>query len=220
MKLSMMLKIAPWAVSAALLCGCSVLGGSKEPVTLYSPDARIAPDPAWPQVDWQLAIVKPTAPRVFDNPRISVRPQPDKLEVYQGASWVQPPPDMLEGTLLHAFEDSNKIAAVARLGTGIRADYKLAIDMRRFESDYAGQALPTATIEFNAKLIHSTDQRIVASHTFLVTEQATATDTDAVAAAFDVALKRTASEVVGWTLRAGQHDAAAHPAPTPATSTR
>ncbi len=205
---------AALCLSLALLGGCSsLLGtGSKEPVTIYSPDVRVPADPAWPQVAWQLAIGKPSAARMVDSPRINVRPTPGELQVYHGASWAQPATDMLEDTLLHAFEDSGRLAAVARVGSGIRADYKLDLDVRRFESDYAGGDVPKATIEVNAKLINTTDQRVVASRTFLAAEQAAATDTAAVADAFGQALKTLGHDMVGWTLQAGQHDASQ---PTP-----
>lgn len=143
---------------------------------------------------------------MVDSPRINVRPTPAELEVYRGATWSQPATDMLEDALLRGFEDSGRIAAVARIASGIRADYKLSIDLRRFESDYAGNARPAATIELNAKLIHSLNQRVVASRTFLLAEPAAGTEVASVAAAFETALGRTTTELVGWTLAAGQAD--------------
>jgi ABC-type uncharacterized transport system, auxiliary component len=111
---------APLLVLA--LGGCSLLGGgrNKDPITIYAPDARISADPSWPTVQWQLAIAKPSASRLLDSPRIAVRPTPGELEVYRGATWSQPAPDLLEGALLRGFEDSGRIAAVARTATGIR----------------------------------------------------------------------------------------------------
>lgn len=196
----------------AVLAGCSILGGgSREPVTIYAPRPALSVDPAWPKVDWQLAVSKPNAARIIDSPRINVRPTPGELQVYQGATWAQPATDMLEDTLVRAFEDSGKIAGVARIAAGIRSDYKLSLDLRRFESDYAGQALPSATIELSAKLLHSVDQRVVASRTFTVAQPAAATDVTSVATAFDQALGTLTRDVVGWTLLAGQQDAQAHP---------
>jgi len=195
--------------SMLALSGCSLLGGgSRDPVTIYAPTVQVTPEASWPQVDWQLTIVKPTASRLVDSPRINVRPVPGELQVYQGATWAQPATDIVEGTLLRAFEDSGKIAGVGRSSDGIRADYRLVTDLRRFESDYAGQALPSATIELNAKLLHSNDQRVVASRTFRIVQPAGATDVGTVAGAFNPALEQAAREVVGWTLAAGQQDAA------------
>ena len=36
---------------ACLLAGCSILGGSKSPSTIYAPDPRVQADPAWPSVN-------------------------------------------------------------------------------------------------------------------------------------------------------------------------
>ncbi|SOU05984.1 ABC-type transport auxiliary lipoprotein family protein [Xanthomonas arboricola] len=201
-------------VSLLALGGCSVLtGGDKKPATIYAPNVRIAPNPSWPQVSWQLSVSKPSAARVIDSPRINVRPTPGELQVYHGAGWAQPATDMLEDSVVRAFEDSGKIAAVARISTGIRSDYKLAIDLRRFESDYAGQSLPSATIELNAKLLHAADQRVVASRTFLVARPSSGTDTAAVAAAFEQAMTQVTTELVGWTLVTGQQDSQSLPRP-------
>ncbi|AMJ57760.1 MULTISPECIES: ABC-type transport auxiliary lipoprotein family protein [Stenotrophomonas] len=191
------------------LAGCSVLaGGDRQSTTIYAPQVRVQADPAWPQVNWQLAIAKPSAARLIDSPRINVRPTPGELEVYRGATWSQPATDILEDTLLRGFEDSGRIDAVARIATGIRSDYKLTTDLRRFESDYRGGELPAATIELNAKLIHSLDQRVVAARTFVVTEPATSTEIGSVASAFETALGKTTTVLIGWTLLNGQRDAA------------
>ncbi|MGE6332009.1 ABC-type transport auxiliary lipoprotein family protein [Stenotrophomonas sp. NPDC077659] len=197
------------ASAVALLGGCSILGSSdKSPVTLYSPAVQVKVDPAWPQADWQLVVSKPSAARMVDSPRINVRPTPSELEIYKGASWAQPATDMIEDTLLRGFEDSGRLRGVARTAAGIRADYKLATDVRRFESDYQGQATPTVVIEVNAKLIHTTDQRVVADRTFRQAQPVGSIELPAVAAAFERGLQQLAQDVVGWTLVNGQNDAA------------
>lgn len=197
------------AVAASLaLAGCSVLGSKQsDPTTIYAPQPQIAIDPSWPTVAWQLSVSKPTAARVVDSPRIAVRPVPGELQVYKGASWSQPATDLVEATVLRALEDSGRIPAVARVGSGIRADYKLVMDLRRFESDYAGAAVPSATIELTAKLMHASDQRIVASRTFLQAQPANGTEIAQVAHAFDQALEKLGAEVVGWVLVTGEADA-------------
>ncbi|MGE8214087.1 MAG: ABC-type transport auxiliary lipoprotein family protein [Stenotrophomonas sp.] len=205
-RLPLLKLLAPACLLA--VAGCSVLaGGDRQSTTIYAPQVRIQADPAWPQVSWQLAIAKPSAARLVDSPRINVRPTPGELEVYRGATWSQPATDMLEDTLLRGFEDSGRIAGVARIATGIRSDYKLTIDLRRFESDYRGTTLPAATIELNAKLIHSIDQRVVASRTFVTVEAAGSTATGDVAKAFESALQKASTELIGWTLLSGQADA-------------
>jgi len=195
------------AAMLALLGGCSLLGSNeRSAVTIYSPVVRIQADPGWPKVDWQLVLVKPSAARVVDSPRINVRPSPSELEVYKGVSWAQPATDMLDDALVRGFEDSGRINGVARATTGIRADYKLALDVRRFEADYRGQATPTALIEVNAKLIHVIDQRVVADRTFRQENPVGSSDVAQVTAALEQGLQTLTTNVVGWTLVTGEQD--------------
>jgi cholesterol transport system auxiliary component len=205
------------ALSCLLLgaAGCSSIlgGGKREPATIFSPQAVARPDPSWPAVDWQLAIAKPSAARLVDSPRIAVRPTPGELQVYRGSSWAQPPTDMIEAGVLRVLEDSGKIGGVGRVSTGMRSDYRLAMDVRRFESDYRGGTLPVATIEISATLLNNHDQRIVARRTFLHEEPAAATDVGTVADAFGRALASISGDIAGWTLAQGQGDAQAHPSP-------
>ena len=202
------------ACMALLLAGCAVMGGAREQTTVYAPDPRVAPDPTWPRADWQLSVDLPTAARMVDSVRIAVRPVPGELQVYKGAMWASTPIQQLQQALLHALEDSGKIAAVARQGSGIAADYRLELDMRRYEADYAGNSVPAATIEVNAKLLHSGDRAIVAARTFLKAVPANGTDAAQVADAFGQSLGEIVHDIAGWTLQSGvDHQRTEPPAP-------
>ena len=132
-----------------------------------------------------------------------MRPSPEEVQVYKGASWAKMPTDMVEDAVLRALEDSGKIPAVARQGSGIAADYKLVMDLRRFESDYAGGAMPNATIELHVNLVRTTDQGVVATRTFLQSVPAASTAVADVADAFSRGLGQMAHEVAGWVLASG-----------------
>jgi len=194
-------------VAASLLLGaCSLLGGGgeRERGVIYSPDPRVQADSAWPRVDWQLSVNPPTAARTVDTFRIAVRPVPGELQVYGGASWARAPSDMVEDVILRTLEDSGHVPGVARRGSGIAPDYRLLLDLRRFEADYAGRAMPSATIELHAKLLHARAQGVAASRTFTIVEPATATDVGSVAEAYTRALEALGREVAGWTLESGE----------------
>lgn len=194
-----------------MFSGCSIMGKPKDAGTVYAPDPRVQADPSWPTVTWQLALITPTASRIYDSARIAVRTSPTQLEVYKGATWAKRPAEMLEDAVLRALEDSGRIPAVARQGSGIAADYKLVLDMRRFESDYAGQAVPAATIEVNAKLLHAQDQQVVMSRTFLRTQPASSVPVPAVVDAFEIALTNISRDISGWVLTEGnRHESSAH----------
>ncbi|WP_411834146.1 ABC-type transport auxiliary lipoprotein family protein [Pseudoxanthomonas mexicana] len=203
-------------LSLLALAGCSLLGsGQRDPVTLYSPQVRVPADPAWPTVDWSLVVAKPNATRVVDSPRIAVRPVPGELQVYQGAAWAQPSTDLVLDAILRALEDSGRIHAVASSEAGIRADYRLVTDIRRFEADYDGGAQPSVVIEINAKLVHYRDQRVVASRTFLRSDAVGGTDVARVAATFERTLAAITGDIAGWTLASGQQDRPAPPIAPP-----
>lgn len=203
-----------------VIAGCSALGGGKggRNTTIYTLDPRVVADPAWPVATWQMTISPPSAARMIDSFRIAVRPTPDVMQVYKDAAWSRPPTDMLVDAILRTLEDSGKIHGVARQGAGITATYRLVIDMRRFEATYDGNTLPSATIEINAKLVHSIGQDVVATRTFLHAEPATATDVPAVVDAFSRSLGVITTDVAGWALASGaeSEQALARPKPAPA----
>jgi cholesterol transport system auxiliary component len=195
----------------AILAGCSLLGGSRESPTIYAPDPRVEADPSWPAVAWQLSTSRPTAARMMDSLRIAVSPVPGELQVYKDASWARTPTEMVEDGVLRALEDSGRIPAVARQGSGIGADYRLVMDLRHFEADYAGAAVPSAVIEINVKLLHSHDQTVVGSRTFHQARPAAGTDVGLVADAFTEALGATTHDIAGWVLATGQAHELKHP---------
>ncbi|MDR2871420.1 MAG: ABC-type transport auxiliary lipoprotein family protein [Xanthomonadaceae bacterium] len=195
-------------LSVAVLTGCAILSPTPTTsFTIYAPDVRIPPDPAWPQVSWRLIVAKPTAQRMIDSTRIVVSPSPGEWQVYKGVVWSQPAPDILEATVLRALEDSGRIASVGRLSAGIRANYRLIMDIRRFESDYTDQTVPVVTIEVSAKLLDNADQHVIAARTFLSTQPAASVDIREVVDAFEQALAAITHDVAGWTLTSGEADA-------------
>lgn len=201
------LRIAALAIATASLAGCGILP-KQETLALYRPEPTIAADAAWPQVNWQLQIARPYADDMHDSARILVRPQPGELQVYKGAAWTQPAPDMVLDTLLRAFADSGRLAGVARRGEGIRAQYQLLLDLRRFESDYDGGTTPSARIEIGARLVHNADNRVVASRVFDIATPVEGTGVPQVSRALERGLGDVAAGLMGWTLSEGQRDAA------------
>jgi cholesterol transport system auxiliary component len=189
--------------SMAVVGGCSLLGGSKEPSTIYAPVVQAAPDPAWPALDWQLAISRPEASRIVGNTRIAVSPVPGELQVYKGALWAKAPDEQLQDALLRELEASGKLRAVARQGSGMAADHRLELDLRRFEADYAGNAAPAATIEVGAMLLGGQERGVIASRNFVQAVPASGTDPAQVSEAFGRALGAIAHDIAGWTLESG-----------------
>jgi cholesterol transport system auxiliary component len=200
----------PMLLATALLASsCSILP-KREPVTIYQPVRSATPVHAdWPQVKWSLLVSRPVAGTQIDSERISVQPAPGTVQVYKGAAWTDAAPDLLHMSLLKGFEDSQRILSVSRSGGGVRGEYQLLTELRRFESVYAQPGQPRATIEVYARLVHTSDGRVVAARNFIGEEPAAGEDVGTVVDAFSRVLDRTTGEIVGWTLRSG-NDVPAH----------
>lgn len=186
-----------------LASSCSILP-EREPVTIYQPvRATSAPNAEWPRAGWSLLVSRPVAGTQIDSERINVQPAPGTVQVYKGAAWTDAAPDLLQVSLLKGFEDSQKILSVSRSGGGVRGEYQLLTELRRFESVYAQPGQPQAMIEIYARLVHTADGRVVAARSFTGNEPAAGEAVAAVVEAFSRALDRTTGEIVGWTLRSG-----------------
>jgi cholesterol transport system auxiliary component len=201
------LRIGALAIATASLGGCGILP-KQETLALYRPEPVIAVDAAWPQANWQLQIARPYADDMHDSARILVRPRSGELQVYKGAAWTQPAPDLVLDTLLRAFADSNRTQGVARRGEGVNAQYELLLDLRRFESDYAEGAPPSARIEIGVRLVHNADNRVVASRVFDVATPADGIDVAQINRAFERGLSEATTQIIGWTLGEGRRDSA------------
>ncbi len=188
------------AAMLAILAGCGILP-KHEDITTYTAMSRVTPDPSWPQARAQLVIARPTAERMLTDPRIVVRPAPGELQVYHGATWAESPPEMVQRSLLQTLEDSGRLKGVATRGGGLSSDYELTMDIRRFDSDYAGGATPTAVVEIAARVV-ANDGHAVAFKVFRAEAPASSTAIPAVAQAFQQALAKDSQDIAGWVLGA------------------
>lgn len=207
MSTARMFRLAPALLLPIALAGCSVLSDSRSPPpTIYAPLPQVQASADWPQVQWQLTIARPEAARMLDTLRIAVRPNGQEMQVYAGSNWARPPADQIVDALMQVLADSGRAPAVTRQGSGMGNDYRLLLDLRRFDSDYAGQTNPQAVIEVNAKLLRMRDQRVIANQTFRQAHQAADNEVPQVVAAFETGLTALTHDLAGWTLRAGQAD--------------
>ena len=198
MRASLALLALALAVSA-----CGVIP-KREPTSIFQPTIPAsAPHADWPQASWSLLVPKPMASAYFDNDRIAVRPPQGEITVYKSSAWTDTAPDMVQGALLHRFEDSGKILSVARPGSGVRGDFQLQTELRNFESVYTGPGRPEVRVEIYAKLVKTSDGAVVAARAFSETEAAATEDVGSVANAFGAALGRASDDIVGWTLASG-----------------
>lgn len=200
-------RLALAAALVASLGGCLSLGGGGD-VSVYSPQLPVTPHADWPSVSWSLIVTRPLASSALDTERVAVRPLSDVMQVYKGALWSDPAPDLVQDALVRAFEDSGKIVAIGREQSGTRGAFALQVDMRQFEAVYSqAGAAPTVVVSLQAKLFERPSSRVLAMKPVLVRVPAASPKVSDVMAAFDDAITQSLTEVVGWTLVSGQANA-------------
>ncbi len=189
----------------SLLSACISLIDEPPAITTYALQADAEPLNSWPSVPWSLTIVRPNSNNFLDNNRISVRPEPNILQVYQGANWLDSLPDLVQTNLVESFENSNKIKSVSRQNSGVPAEVALQLDIRKFESTYVtGQKIPTVQIQIHAKILEYPSNRVIASKTFNSETKPSSKEIPDVVIAFEQGLKTMNQEIVGWTLSNGR----------------
>jgi cholesterol transport system auxiliary component len=183
---------------------CSLLPQGAAPPRLY----RLTPASDFPaggaRVTWQLLIDAPVSTAALDTARIALSRNPTTIDYFADAAWVDRAPAMLQALLVQSFENSGRIAAVARDVLMLRADYILLTELRHFEAEYGAEAAPVAHIELGAKLVRATDRAVAAQHRFEAKAPASANDVPAIVDAFDAAFHQAARQIVDWALAAGR----------------
>lgn len=189
-----------WSALALASAGCGILPEKSE-TTIYSPQSARVPNAAWPATRDRLVVVRPSAHKLLDSSRILVRPVPGEVQVYAGAIWEQPAPDMLQDAVVRLIEDSSKTGGVMRRGAGIAGEYALTMDIRRFDADYAGQASPAAILEVSVTLLRNGQNTIAEQHVFRAATPASSAAIKDVVHAFEQSLNTVSTDIAGWTLQ-------------------
>lgn len=199
-----------------LLTACLVLAGCfslepAEPVRLYRlPEASAESTPRQSTVDTTLRINRPGTSDALAGRRILAAPEAHRLSAWPGARWVSPAPQLWRDWLVAHLLADGRIAHVAGDGESIRADLELGGTLRAFHSEQTEEGRQRATLVFDARLVATGSQRILASRTFSAREVATADDLEAVVAAFGRAAERVGTALADWVVaqqRAGDDSA-------------
>lgn len=191
-----------FAASAALVVsGCADIIGPPPAPKLYVLEPELPRALPGPKVDWALSIQEPNATAGLDSRRIAIIRPPASLDYYADAAWAGELPDLVQSSVVQAFEASGRIAAVVRDGEGTLTDYVLSLDLRDFEARYdQGEAAPLAMVRLGVRVVESRSRRI-ASYTELKKDvRASANATDAAVEALSAAFSGVLFQLVPWVL--------------------
>ncbi len=182
------------AAAAALATGC--FGGLKNEVPaprIYRVDAPEVGTGNALGADLSV-VVERTAPGL-DGEGIAGRWPGNRLDYIANARWADDVSRMLQSALVESFQESGRLRSVQGDAGRFPATHTLVIDVRRFEADYTGGALPVAEVELAVTLGRNSDRQVLASFIAASRENASENRQTSVVAALDAAFAKAASEV-------------------------
>ena len=193
------------------LAGCISLISEPDPITVYSLRVKPLSDSVtMPKVPWSLTVIRPNTTSILDSNRIAVRPEANVLQVYKGANWSDPLPDLLQSVIVEAFEDSGAITTVSRQNSGVPAEVALLIDIRQFEAVYeAGAKTPVVVLQLHAKVLEYPSNRVIAVRNFNARIPAASKEIPDVVQAFDLGMNTLTVDIMSWTFANGRSKAKA-----------
>ncbi|WP_020592502.1 ABC-type transport auxiliary lipoprotein family protein [Kiloniella laminariae] len=194
------LKFASLLPLAGATAACASLIPGQGPLPdLYRLSPKSTFDPDLPTVPWQLVLEQTTANASLNTTKIALQRQPNQMEYYANAGWVDKASAMIQSLLVESFENTRKIVSVGRETVGLRSDFILKTELREFQTQYFDGS-PTVLITINAKIVQMPRRNIIGSNSFEARVPATADQLDKIIEAFDQALGKVTKHLVEWSL--------------------
>jgi len=191
--------------STALLAGCSVLPKSS-PVQVWQTQESAAPAANTATADFSLRVDTPNTSGALDQSGILVMPEPGQVSTYKGARWSESPALLVRHRLVDAFMAA-KLPAVTTDDDHFASDYTLSGDLRAFQSEYRNGS-PVVVVRFDAQLRRGGARNLLATRSFVVTQNPSGVDVSQIVATFGAADDALAQQVVAWTLDVAIYDRA------------
>ena len=192
------------AASLSLLSACSILPKPEQVDVYWLPYAQtpMAASRSAP-VNWSLRLDKPMASNALNSQNIAVVPEGNLISNYKGARWSDPAPVLLRNRLLDAFLQDGRIQGLSTDDSNLQADYELGGELLAFQTHYNGKN-PQVLVQYNARLVRTSDQRVIASKRFEVRQPLNNPLVPGVVAGFGQASDVLMPQVVQWVLHQGQ----------------
>ena len=193
--------------ATSLLAACSVLP-KREPVQIWQPEETAIAAPA-AAAGFSLRVDAPNTTGPLDGTGIVVMPEPGQVSTYKGARWSESPALLIRHRLVDAFMAA-KLPAVTTDDDHFASDYSLSGNLRAFQSEYRNGS-PVVVVRFDAQLRRGGARNLLATRSFVVTQNPAGVDVPQIVAAFGAADDALAQQVVAWTLDVASRDQAEHP---------
>ena len=186
-----------------VLGGCASMlpGADRDPPQLYElrPAGSFAAN--LPRIRAQLLVEAPSASASLRSSRIAIKMQPTKLDYLADSEWTDLATNLVQTLLVESFDNSGRIAGVARQGSGLRTDFLLKSDLREFHAELYRGTPARIRIRVHVRLVRWDDRDIVASRSFETAEPLAGESSEAIVASFDAAVGGVLKQIVEWSLR-------------------
>jgi cholesterol transport system auxiliary component len=185
----------------AALCLAGCLGGLKnetpEPMS-YRINAPVLPQ-GTPLAADLLVTVEATAPGL-EGTGIAGRFPASRIDYLAGARWPVRTASLVESTLIEALQNTGRLRSVQGDFAQFRSTHTIAIEVRRFESDYTRGEPPVAQVGFAVTVGRQSDRRVLTAFTVAAEEKASENRVSAVVEALDAAFARAATDLAARSL--------------------
>lgn len=151
----------------------------------------------------QLVVAMPLAGRELDNDRIALVFHGREIRSLADARWTGSVPFLLQRHLIAAIQATGALEGVGDESAGIAANARLLADIREFSLHYTSeQAVPTAVLKVDLRLLDLYTGKVAAMRTFEAKSPASGKDSLALAGACERALGQGLAEAARWTVDA------------------
>lgn len=147
----------------------------------------------------QILILEPAALRSLDAQEIVVKTTPTRIEYLARSQWPDRLPKVVQARLVEAFENTDRVRAVARPGEGLVIDYQIVSDIRAFQANI-GAGRQEAKVELSVKLVSDRTGKVLRSKVFEATSPLGSTLPGAVVNGLNEAFEAVSRDVVKWVL--------------------
>lgn len=179
------------------LAACTIL--PQTPISqVYLLPAQPTASVGGPAVDRSLRIVQPNASQFINGSRIAVQPQGSEITAYSGSRWSDPAPILLRNRLTQEFRTDGRFRSVSTDDDNLQADWELGGDLSSFQGVYNGEQ-GEVVIRFDARLVQTSDRRVIANRSFVVRQPINGRSMDEVVKAFGQASDQLAAQILAWT---------------------
>jgi|GEM_PF-608148 len=199
-------------VGMSMLSGCALINlGSGEPARMFVITPVIVDSENVPHANAAVTIKEPYAAAEVNTPKILYRPSAHEVVYIGDVRWSDTAPIIFQTALIDTFEQSGKFDAVARTGSGLRAQYDVQTELRAFGFTQR-EGTMVAGVDLRVSLVDMGKGRLVASTRFAAEAPSKGKTQDDLIIALDAASDDVMRQLTIW---AAQTLAGLSRAPTP-----